>query len=128
MSEKLIGMDSERQKREQEIERLIQGADLNPEAGVQFQEEIKKTASAIFEKETRKLQESEQPKRRKWSVHIVTLGLWMIAVGVAGFVFDMPLLGAAALACGIAAILWDWIPKPSKKMKSTRGSVWRRRP
>jgi hypothetical protein len=115
-------MNSERQKREQEIERLVQGAGLNPEAEVQFQEEIKKTASALFEEETRKLQKSERPKRRKWSVHIATIGLWLIALGVAGFVFDMPPLGATALLCGIAAILWDTVLKPSKKTKSPRVS------
>ncbi len=113
-------MNSERQKREQEIERLMQGTGLNPEAEVQFQEEIKKTASAMFEEETRKLEKNERPKRRKGSVNIATIGLWMIALAVAGFVFHMPLLGATALVCGIAAILWDTVLKPSNKRKSTR--------
>lgn len=98
----------------------MQGAVLNPEAEVQFQEEIKKTASAMFEQETRKLQENERPKRRKWSVNIATIGLWMIALAVAGFVFHMPALGATALVCGIAAIIWDIVLKPSQKKKSTR--------
>ncbi len=116
-------MNSERQKREQEIERLVQGAGMNPEAEIQFQEEIKKTASALFEEETRKLQKSERPK---WSIHIATVGLWLIALGVAGFVFDMPPLGATALLAGIAAILWDTVLKPSKKttrVSSRRGPV-----
>ena len=113
-------MNSEREKREQEIERLMQSAGLSPEAEVQFQEEIKKTASAMFEEETRKLHKIERPKRRKWSVNIATIGLWMIALAVAGFVFNMPSLGATALVCGIAAILWDMVLKPSKKVKSSR--------
>ncbi len=120
-------MNSERQKREQEIERLMQGTGLTPEAEVQFQEEIKRTASAIFEEETRKLQKSEQPKRRKASVNIATIGLWMIALAVAGFVFHLPLLGAMALVCGIAGILWDTVLKPSTKRKST-GAFSRRGP
>ncbi len=113
-------MDSERQKREQEIERLMQGMSVDPDAEIQFQAEIKKAASAIFEEETRKLQKTERPERRKWSINIATVGLWLIALGVAGFVFNMPPLGTLALICGIGAILWDMVLKPSKKTKPAR--------
>jgi ferric-dicitrate binding protein FerR (iron transport regulator) len=95
-------MNSERQKREREIERLMQGTGLNREAEVQFQEEIKKTASAIFEEETRKLQKSEKPKRRKWSMNIATVGLWLIALAVAGFPWEQrPWCAASWQSSGI---------------------------
>lgn len=115
-------MNSERKKREQEIERLMQGTNLSPEAEVQFQEELKKTASAILEDETRKIQKSERPERPKRSMKIATAGLWLIVLGVAGFVFSAPQLGAAALVCGIAAILWDTVLKPSSKKPGKRNS------
>jgi len=111
-------MDSEREKREQEIQKLIQGADRSREAEVEFQEEIRKTASAIFEEESRKLQISERAERPRRSINLATAGLWLIVLGVAGFVFWMPALGAAAVVCGIAAIVWDTFLKPSIKKRS----------
>lgn len=93
----------------------MHGASLTPEAEVAFQEELKKTASAMLEKETRRIQKNEQPERPKRFVNLATAGLWLIVLGVAGFVFSMPLVGGAALVCGIAAILWDTVLKPSNK-------------
>ena len=93
----------------------MHGASLTSEAEVAFQEELKKTASAMFEEETRKIQKSEQPDRPKRFVNLATVGLWLIVLGVAGFVFSMPQVGGAALVCGIAAILWDTFLKPSNK-------------
>lgn len=112
-------MNSERQKREQEIEKLIQGTTLSREAEVEFQEKIRKTASAIFEEETRKIQKNERAERPKQSINVATAGLWLIVLGVAGFVFWMPALGGAAVVCGIAAIVWDTFLKPANK-KGTR--------
>src|SRR5574342_180322 len=99
-------MKSERKKREQESEKLIQGADRSREAEVEFQEEIRKTASAIFEEETRKLQDSERAPPPRRSINVATAGLWLVVLGVAGFVFWMPALGGAAVVCGIAAMVW----------------------
>ena len=110
-------MDSEREKREQEIQKLIQGADRSREAEVEFQEEIRKTASAIFEEESRKLQISERAERPRRSINLATAGLWLIVLGVAGFVFWMPALGAAAVVCGVAAIVWDTFLKPANKKR-----------
>jgi Flp pilus assembly protein TadB len=120
-------MDSEREKREREIQKIIQGASLSGETEVEFQEKIRKTASAIFEEETRKLQKSERAERPKRSINIATAGLWLIVLGVAGFVFWMPALGAAALACGVAAIVWGTFlkpqnPKHSRIRNSSKGS------
>ena len=111
-------MDSEREKREQEIQKLIHGADGSREAEIEFQEEIRKTASAIFEEESRKLEISERAERPRRSINLATAGLWLIVLGVAGFVFWMPALGAAAVVCGIAAIVWDTFLKPSIKKRS----------
>jgi len=112
------GMDSERQKRQKEIERLIQGTALSREAEAEFQEEIRKTASSIFEAETRKLQKTERPERLKRSINLATVGLWLIVAGVAAFVFWMPAIGAIGLVCGVAAIVWDIFLKPGKKKRT----------
>ena len=120
-------MDSEREKREQEIQKLIQGADRSREAEVEFQEEIRKTASAIFEEETRKLQIIERAERPRRSIKLATAGLWLIVLGVAGFVFWMPALGAAAVVCGIAAIVWDTFLKPANKKHGRTSHLSRRR-
>ena len=110
-------MNSERQKREQEIERLMQGASLTREAEVAFQEELRKTASAIFEEETRRIQKSERVKRPKRSISPATTGLWLLVLGVAGVVFSMPRLEGVLLACGIAAIVWETVLKSSNKKR-----------
>jgi hypothetical protein len=110
-------MNSERQKREEEIQRLIQGTSLTPDAEVAFQAELRKTASAILEEETRKIQKSERTERPKRSISPATVGLWLLVVGVAGFVFSMPLFGGLALVCGIAGIVWDTVLKLSNKKR-----------
>jgi len=110
-------MNSERQKREQEIERLMQGASLTREAEVAFQEELRKTASAIFEEETRRIQKSERVERPKRSISPAITGLWLLVLGVAGVVFSMPRLGGVLLAYGIAAIVWETVLKSSNKKR-----------
>jgi hypothetical protein len=113
-------MNSERQKREREVQRLIEGAGLSRDAEVEFQEEVKKTAAAIFEHETRKLQKNEPAERPKRFVNAATAGLWLIVLGVAGFVFWMPTFGAAAAVCGTAAIVWDFFLNPAKQKRGNR--------
>ena len=115
-------MNSERQKREQEIEKLIQGTTLSRDAEVEFQEKIRKTASAIFEEETRKIQKNERVERPKRSISVATAGLWLIVVGVAGFVFWMPVLGGAAVVGGVAAIVWDLFLNPANQKRGIRNS------
>ena len=107
-------MNSERQKREKEIERLMRGTGLSPEQSVAFQEEIKKVASAIAEQETKKVRKTEQAERRKQPISLRTAGLGLLVLG-AGFALSMPSLGAAIIICGIAAIVWDTFLKSSKK-------------
>ncbi len=104
----------------------MQGASLTREAEVAFQEELRKTASAIFEEETRRIQKSERAERPKRSISPATTGLWLLVLGVAGVVFSMPRLGGVLLACGIAAIVWETVLKSSNKkrrdLKSFRAS------
>ena len=111
-------MNSERQKREQEVEKFMRGASLSREADVEFQEKVRKTASAIFEEETRKVQQNERTEKPKRAINIATAGLWLIVLGVAGFVFWMPALGGVAVACGIAAIIWDTFLKRHDQKRS----------
>jgi hypothetical protein len=108
-------MKKEREKRDRELQRLIHGPGVSREAEVEFQEEIRKTAAAIFEQETRKLQQTERVERPKRSINMATVGLWLIVLGVAGFVFWMPAFGGGAIAFGIAAIVWEIFLKPASK-------------
>jgi hypothetical protein len=107
-------MNSERQKREEEIERLMQGTGLSRERDVAFQEEIKKVASAIAEQEARKIQKTERAERRKQPISPRTAGLWLLVLG-AGLALSMPSLGAVIIVCAIAVIVWDTFVKSSKK-------------
>jgi hypothetical protein len=107
-------MNSERQKREEEIERLVQGAGLSRERDIAFQEEVRKVASAIAEQETKKIQKTERMERRKQPISPRTAGLGLLVLG-AGVALSMPTLGAVIIICGIAAIGWDTFLKSSKK-------------
>jgi hypothetical protein len=108
-------MNSERQKREEEIARLVRETGVNREADVAFREEIRKTAAAIIEKETIRIQESEPAKPSKRLINPLTAGLWFLVLAGAAFVFSMPAAGAALLVCGIAAIVWPTVLKQAKK-------------
>ncbi|MGH7827784.1 MAG: hypothetical protein ACREQ7_21745 [Candidatus Binatia bacterium] len=113
-------MDSERQKREDEIEKLMQGTDRSRELDVAFQEEVRKAASAIFEEEANKIQKTERAERRKRSISPSTAGLWLLMLG-AGLAFSIPSLGAALIVCGIAVIVWATFLKSPKKKPSHNG-------
>jgi hypothetical protein len=107
-------MNSERQKREEEIQRLMQGTDLSRERDIAFQEEIKQVTSAIAEHETKKIQKTERMERRKQPISPRTAGLGLLVLG-AGVALSMPTLGAVIIICGIAAIVWDTFLKSAKK-------------
>jgi hypothetical protein len=108
-------MNSERQKREEEIARLVREPRVNREADVAFREEVRKTAAAIIEKETSRIQESEPAKPSKRFINPLTAGLWLLVLAGAAFVFSMPAAGTALLICGIAAIVWPTVLKQAKK-------------
>jgi Flp pilus assembly protein TadB len=107
-------MNSERQKREKEIERIMRESGHSRKTDVAFQEEVRKAASAMFEKETRRIQKSERAEDPKRLINPGTAGLVLLILG-AGLAFVMPGLGATLALCGIAAIVWTTGLKSSKK-------------
>jgi hypothetical protein len=107
-------MNSERQKREEEIERIMRGTSLSREQETAFQEEVRKAAATIVEQETKRIQKSEQAKRPKRSMSPTTIGLWLLGLG-AVLTFAIPGLGGTLIVCGIAVIVWATFLKPSKK-------------
>ena len=109
-------MKSEREKREEEIERLMREAGLKREPDIAFQEAIKKAAAAIVEEDAKKTQKSERVPRSR-SISPATAGLWLLVLG-AGVAFSMPSLGAALIICGIAVFVWATFLKSSNKKSS----------
>jgi hypothetical protein len=107
-------MNSERQKREEEIERLVRGTGLSPAPDVAFEEKVRKAAAAIGEEEARRIQKTERPEPRKRPISPKTAGVWLLVLGV-GLAFSMPNAGAALILCGIGAIVWATVRKSSKK-------------
>jgi len=119
-------MTSERQKREEEIERLMRGAGRSREADADFEEKVRKAASAIIEAQTSRIRKEEEtsgsekrellpwPKR---SINTKTAGLWLVVIA-AVLGLAMPTVGGALLLCGIAAIVWATVLKPSGKRPS----------
>jgi hypothetical protein len=107
-------MNSRRQKREEEIERLTREARLGQEPDVAFQEEVRRTASAILEKEASKIQKTERVEKPKRSISPATGGWWILVIGAA-VALSMPSVGAVLILCGIAAIVWAYYLKSSKK-------------
>jgi len=107
-------MSSERQKRQEEIERIMREAGVSKEADVAFQEEVRKTAAALIEREASRIQKSERARRRKRSISPVTAGVWLLMLGAVGFIFSVPSLAAMLSLCGIAVIVWATFPKLSK--------------
>jgi hypothetical protein len=106
-------MNSERQKREEEIERLMRGVELKQEPDAVFQERLKKAASDIIAEETSRIQKTERPERRKGSFSLKTAGLWLLVVG-AVLSFYVPGVGAMVLLCGIDLIAWTALGNSSK--------------
>ena len=89
-------------------------AGVNREADTAFQEEVRKTAATIIEKEASRIQKSERASRPKRSISPVTAGLWLLVLGAAGFIFSAPDLAAILFLCGIAVIAGATFPKLSK--------------
>ena len=106
-------MKSEREKREEEVERLMREAGLKREPDIAFQEAIKKAAAAIVEEDAQKTAKTERVPRDR-SISPATAGLWLLVLG-AGVAFSMPSLGAALILCGIAVFVWATFLRSSKK-------------
>jgi Flp pilus assembly protein TadB len=108
-------MTSERQKREQEIERLMRGAGLNPESDVAFQEQVRKAASTIIQEEENRIQNNERAERVKRPISPVMAGLWLVVLGATAFAFSVPTVAGVLFVCGIAVIVWATVLKSAKK-------------
>jgi len=109
-------MNSRRRKREEEIERLTRESGLGqePEPDVAFQEEVRRTASAILEKEALKIKKTEPVEKPKRSISPATGGWWILVIGAA-VALSLPSVGAVLILCGIVAIVWASYLKSSKK-------------
>ena len=83
----------------------MRGEDLSREPDAAFQEEVRKAASAIIEKEASRIQKTERAERRKRSISPMTAGVWLVVIGT-GLALSIPSLGALLIVCGIAAIVW----------------------
>jgi hypothetical protein len=106
-------MKSERQKREEEIERLLRGETRSGEPDPAFQEKLRRAASAIILEEERRTEETERTENRRFSLTPQSAGLSVVVLG-AGLSWLVPGLGAALVVCGIAVILWVRITKRLK--------------
>jgi hypothetical protein len=111
-------MKSEREKREEEIERLIREGGRKREPDIAFQEAIRKAAAAIVEENAKKIEKSE-PVPRNRSLSPATAGLWLLVLG-AVVAFSMPSLGAALILCGVAVFVWATFLKSSNKKSPRR--------
>ena len=111
-------MKSEREKRQEEVERLMREAGLKREPDIAFQEAIKKAAAAIVEEDAKKLAKTERVAR-DWSISPTTAALWLLVLGV-GVAFSIPSLGAALILCGVAVFVWATFLKSSKKKAPRR--------
>ena len=110
-------MKSRRHKPGKEIEEFLRQARLDRESDAAFREQLRKAAAAMVEEETVKISRSERPTYRKpLARHLrrpVTAGLLLLVAGaVVGF--SLPVLGWAAIICGLGAILWGYFSRPGK--------------
>jgi Flp pilus assembly protein TadB len=106
-------MNSERQKREEEIAKIMREQGSSRATDIAFQQEIRKTAAAIIEKETSRIQKTERAEGRKLTINTRTAGLALLIAG-AGVSLFMPSLGALLLLCAIAGIVWATVMKSKK--------------
>jgi hypothetical protein len=111
-------MKSEREKREEEVTRLMREAGLKREPDAAFQEAIRKAAAAIVEEDAKKLEKSERVPRSR-SFNAATVAVWLVVLGAA-VAFSMPSLGAAIILAGVAVFVWATFLKPSKKKPPRR--------
>ena len=111
-------MKSEREKREEEVQRLMREASLKREPDIAFQEAIRKAAAAIVEEDAKKIEKSERVPRSR-SISPATAGLWLLVLG-AVMAFSVPSLGAALILCGIAVFVWATFLKSSNNKGSLR--------
>ncbi|HWO43302.1 MAG TPA: hypothetical protein VNO43_15990 [Candidatus Eisenbacteria bacterium] len=115
-------MKSEEQKRKEEISKLVRDKHRSGQADIAFQEKVRKAAAQIFEEETIKLRQTERPERPKRWIHPAPVGLWLVVLGVAAFVLEVPSFGAMLVVSGIAALVWEKLPASIKRKRSRASS------
>jgi hypothetical protein len=115
-------MDSKRQKREKEIERLVSGAPISRESEAAFREEVRKTAAELFQKETHRIQEDERPAapRTKKARPLRTWGIGLIVAGAAAVVLEILPLGGLLIFLGVGALFWSSLGQRSDARSFSR--------
>jgi hypothetical protein len=109
-------MALERQKREEEIERLAREIGrLIRESDPETQEELKEAASAVMREEaqSRGAQKTPQPERQR-KMNPMAAGLGLLVVG-AGLAFLIPAVGVVLIVIGFAAVIWGAVISGFKK-------------
>jgi hypothetical protein len=106
-------MKSDRQKREEEIERLLRGEGLSREPDLAFREKVRDAASAIIQEDAGRTEKRERAMRRGLAVTPRTAGLWLLVAGAA-LSFAVPLAGGLLILGGIAAIVWSMLGRAQR--------------
>jgi len=117
-------MDSERRKREKEIERLVSGIPASRDSEAAFREEVRKAASELFHRETRRIEEDERLTRspRRKAPRLRTWGIGLIILGAIAVVLEVPAVGGLLVVAGLILILWDTVgTRPYQRRFSSKG-------
>ncbi len=107
-------MNSERQKREEEIARIIANSTARRNTDLGFQEEVRKAAAENINRETSRIEKTERAEGRKLTINVKTAGVALLIVG-AGVSLFMPGVGAVLLLGTIAGIAWISLTKRRQK-------------
>jgi hypothetical protein len=112
-------MDSERRKREKEVERLVNGTPVSRDSEAAFREEVRKTASELFQKETRRIEQDERPatSRKSKSTRLRMWGIGLIVIGAGAIVLEVPALGGLLFVLGVGVFFWDTLARRPEQQR-----------
>ena len=121
-------MDSERRKREKEVERLLSGISISRESEAAFREEVRKTASELFQKETRRVEQDERPAipRKSKSPRSKIWGIGLIVGGAVAILLEIPALGGLLFVLGLGVFFWDTLARQPHQQRSNSKAQARR--
>jgi len=117
-------MDSERRKREKEIERLVSGMETSRDSEAAFREDVRKAAAELFQRETRRIEQDERPTQRprRKAPRLRTWGIGLIVTGAIAVVLEVPALGGLLVVAGVVAFLWDTVgSRPPQRRSPFKG-------